>query len=117
MGDRAEGADSVSFCRWVFSRIYKMEDGYRIQAGDSSSWVKSANYNDSYSNFKKFMRIVFAYAGTLSMEEEAKKIPLKKLQIGDIFIKGQALGMLLWWWMSVRIKMGKRHFYWHRDIS
>lgn len=71
----------------------KWRDGYRIQAGNnSSSWVKSAAYNDSYSNFKKFMRIVFAYAGTLSMEEEAKKISLVKLKIGDIFIKGASPG-------------------------
>lgn len=71
----------------------KWRDGYRIQVGShSSNWVKSASYNDSYSNFKKFMRVVFAYAGTLSMEEESKKIALEKLKIGDIFIKGASPG-------------------------
>lgn len=88
----------------------KWRDGYRIQAGDSSSWVKSANYNDSYSNFKKFMRIVFAYAGTLSMEEEAKKIPLKKLQIGDIFIKGASPGHVVMVVDVCEDKDGKKAF-------
>lgn len=71
----------------------KWRDGYRIQVGsNSSNWVKSASYNDSYNNYKKFMRVVFAYAGTLSMEEESKKISLEKLKIGDIFIKGASPG-------------------------
>ncbi len=67
-------------------------DGGRIQVGNITSWVHSAEYNDSYQNFKKYLRMVFAYAGTLSMEAESKKIPLAKLQIGDIFIKGASPG-------------------------
>ena len=67
-------------------------DGGRIQAGNTTSWVRSAEYDDSYQNFKKYLRMVFAYAGTLSMEAESKKIPLAKLQIGDIFIKGASPG-------------------------
>ena len=67
-------------------------DGGRIQAGTTTSWVHSAGYDDSYQNFKKYLRMVFAYAGTLSMEAESKKIPLSKLQIGDIFIKGASPG-------------------------
>ncbi|RKI42270.1 hypothetical protein D7V86_06770 [bacterium D16-51] len=88
----------------------KWRDGYRIQTGDFSSWVKSADYNDSYSNFKKFMRIVFAYAGTLSMEEEAKKIPLKKLQAGDIFIKGASPGHVVMVVDVCKDKDGKKAF-------
>lgn len=36
--------------------------------------MKSAEYEDSYETFVKYMRIVFAYAGTLSMEAEAEEI-------------------------------------------
>lgn len=67
-------------------------DGGRIQTGNTTSWVRSAGYDDSYPNFKKYLRMVFAYAGTLSMEKESKKISLSKLQIGDIFIKGASPG-------------------------
>jgi len=89
----------------------KWRDGYRIQVGsNSSSWVKSASYNDSYSNFKKFMRIVFAYAGTLSMEEESKKISLEKLKIGDIFIKGASPGHVVMVVDICKNKEGKKAF-------
>ncbi len=75
----------ATFSKWV--------QGYRIQEGKSSSkWVKSASYDDSYKSFKKFMRMVFAYAGTLSMDKESKKIDIKDIQIGDIFIQGGSPG-------------------------
>ncbi len=75
----------ADYARW--------RDGYRIQVGNSaSSWIRSSSYDDSYDNFKKYMRIVFAYAGTLSMEKESEKIPNGQLRIGDIFIKGGSPG-------------------------
>lgn len=70
----------------------KWRDGGRIQVGNTTSWSDSASYDASYENFKKFMRIVFAYAGTLSMESESKEISIEKLRIGDIFIKGASPG-------------------------
>jgi len=70
----------------------RWRDGGRIQPGNPTVWVQSASYDDSYRNFKKFMRMVFAYAGTLSMEEEAKPVSLKKIKAGDIFIKGASPG-------------------------
>lgn len=71
----------------------RWRDGDRIKVGNNAaSWVKSASYDDSYDNFKKYMRIVFAYAGTLSMEKETKKISLGKLRIGDVFIRGGSPG-------------------------
>lgn len=71
----------------------RWRDGERIKTGNNGTiWVKSASYDDSYDNFKKYMRIVFAYAGTLSMEKESEKISLKKLRTGDIFIKGGSPG-------------------------
>lgn len=68
-------------------------DGGRIQVGDSrSTWVQQASYDASYENFQKYLRMVFAYAGTLSMEAESKKTTLEKLRIGDVFIKGASPG-------------------------
>ena len=67
-------------------------DGGRIQAGGTTSWVNSASYDASYQNFKKYLRMVFAYAGTLSMEAESRKIDISRLRIGDVFLKGASPG-------------------------
>lgn len=85
-------------------------EGGRIQAGNTTSWVYSAGYDDSYQNFKKYLRMVFAYAGTLSMEAESKKIPLAKLQIGDIFIKGASPGHAVMVVDVCKNKKGKKAF-------
>ncbi|MBX2804646.1 MAG: DUF4846 domain-containing protein [Hyphomicrobiales bacterium] len=38
--------------------------------------------------FRRYMTGVFAYAGTYSLEKQLRKVDLKDIQIGDIFIKG-----------------------------
>ncbi len=38
------------------------------------------------------MRIVFAYAGTLSLYEELESVPIKDMDIGDIFVQGGSPG-------------------------
>lgn len=71
----------------------KWRSGSRIQiSGNNTYWVNSAQEDNSYQTFKKYMRMVFAYSGTLSMEAESKKINLKQLRIGDIFINGGSPG-------------------------
>ncbi len=72
----------------------KWRDGYRIRLDEGGfSWVKSAGYDDSYENFTRYLRMVFIYAGTFSMDTwEAKPISLDELQIGDVFLKGGSPG-------------------------
>lgn len=71
----------------------RWREGYRIQTGATrSSWVSSGAYDDSYKNFQKYMRMVFAYASTLSMKAESKKIKLSKIRVGDIFLKDGSPG-------------------------
>lgn len=72
----------------------KWREGFRIQPGDTETvWVGgNAPYDDSYNCYKKFMRMVFAYAGTTSMQQESKKIGLKKMQVGDIFLQSGSPG-------------------------
>ena len=38
--------------------------------------------------FRRYMTGVFAYAGTYSLERELRKVDLKDMRIGDVFIKG-----------------------------
>ena len=71
----------------------KWREGYRIvEVGDSFEWEDLAEFDGSESCFKKFMRLVFAYAGTYSLETDSKKIKLSAIQIGDIFIRGGSPG-------------------------
>ncbi|MBR1741886.1 MAG: DUF4846 domain-containing protein [Lachnospiraceae bacterium] len=60
--------------------------------GDRVSWVSSPGNNESYASFQKFMRIVFAYSGTMNLEEDSKKIRLRDIRTGDIFIRGGSPG-------------------------
>ena len=63
--------------------------GYRIRVnGNNVSWIKSAQPDTSYDSLKDYLRIVFSYAGTASMDTEAQPIPLSDLQVGDVFLKG-----------------------------
>lgn len=71
----------------------KWSQGYRIRLEQEKlGWVKDEDCNSSYESFVKFMHLVFAYSGTLHMEEASTEISLKDAQIGDIFIKGGSPG-------------------------
>ena len=71
----------------------KWRDGYRIKInGNKTSWVKSKQPDSSYESFKAFMRVVFSYAGTLSMEKEAHKIGIHEIEPGDVFLYGASPG-------------------------
>lgn len=77
-----------------FEAVYtKWRDGYRIAIdGNQVTWVKKAEYDDSYETFAKYLRIVFAYAGTLSMEQESASVAISELRVGDVFLKGGSPG-------------------------
>jgi len=71
----------------------KWREGYRISVkGNDVSWVKTEQYDDSYETFVKYMRMVFAYASTLSMVRESEEVSLEEIQAGDVFLKGGSPG-------------------------
>lgn len=71
----------------------KWSKGYRIQvSGNKVLWVKSKGEDKSYLQFRKYMEMVFSYAGTLSLEKELKEVDINEMQIGDVFIKGGSPG-------------------------
>lgn len=74
----------------------KWRDGYRVSFDNGTKWVKSASYDDTYDNFKKYLRIVFSYAGTQSMERyESEEISLSELNVGDVILKGGSPGHIV----------------------
>lgn len=81
------------FVSGFYAEYARWRDGYRIKVnGNDVAWTKSAGYDDSYESFQKYLRVVFSYAGTLSMEAEAEKIPLSDIACGDVFLKGGSPG-------------------------
>lgn len=71
----------------------KWMEGYRVAFNnDKASWKKVTGKDTSYECFEKYLNVVFAYASTLSLEEECKKIDLKQIKIGDVFIKAGSPG-------------------------
>lgn len=78
-----------SFTNGFDAQYTKWANGYRIRVnGNNVSWIKSAQPDTSYDSLKDYLRIVFSYAGTASMDTEAQPIPLSDLQVGDVFLKG-----------------------------
>lgn len=81
------------FVSGFYAEYARWRDGYRVKVdGNDVAWTKSAGYDDSYESFQKYLRVVFSYAGTLSMEAEAGKIPLSDIACGDVFLKGGSPG-------------------------
>ncbi len=52
------------------------------------TWVKSAQQESSYKNFKAHVRQIFMYVSTSSLSKEMQAIELKLMQPGDVFIYG-----------------------------
>lgn len=88
-----ENRISFHFTNGFEADYTKWRDGYRIKVdGNQVSWEQSAEYDDSYETFVKYMRMVFSYAGTLSMDGEADPISVEEIQPGDIYLKGGSPG-------------------------
>lgn len=71
----------------------KWRQGYRLNInGNKVTWYKTSKASTSYTSFSKYMQYIFMYAGTLSLNKELKKVVIKDLKIGDIFIQGGSPG-------------------------
>lgn len=73
-------------------------------------WTASKRNDTSYKSFQSFMRMVFAYSGTLNLDSESKKISLKEARAGDIFVKGGSPGHAVMILDVVKNKKGKKAF-------
>jgi len=77
--------DRASFTKWAA--------GCRaVVRGNRVSWKKSAAADSSYRSFRKYLDLVFTYAGTASLCNEMRRVPCREMQIGDVFIRGAAPG-------------------------
>lgn len=75
------------------ARFDKWMQGYGISiSGNDVSYVRDSSCDGSYESFKKFMRMVFNYASTLSMVNESKEILPQDIEVGDVFLYGGSPG-------------------------
>ena len=89
-------ADAVAFdftngdpARWS---DYRQGVRPRIR-GNDVDWQKTASPDDSYDNFRRYLDVVFTYAGTLSLERELDAVAdPARVEIGDVFIQGGSPG-------------------------
>lgn len=71
----------------------KWMEGYRIKVdGNNVSYYKATNPINTYESFRKYMDMVFAYSGTLSLAKELESVPVEDMEIGDVFIIGGSPG-------------------------
>lgn len=71
-------------CAWN-----KWKEGWRpVIAGNEVSWEQKRPADNGYQSFRNYLNIVFAYAGSASLAQEMKPVPLPEMQIGDVLIKG-----------------------------
>ena len=71
----------------------KWRQGYRIHvSGNKTNWYKATQPDDSYQSFRKYLNIIFNYAGSLSLSKELKPVKLDDISSGDVFIYGGSPG-------------------------
>lgn len=82
-----------NFTNGFFASYTKWRSGQRIKVqGNDAFWIPTQNESKTYSSFRKYMDMVFSYAGTLSLSNELQQKQLADLQIGDVFIQGGSPG-------------------------
>jgi len=59
-----------------------------LVSGNNVSWTPEPSSNSSYASFRKYMKMVFIYAGTASLEKELHPKNLSSIQVGDVLIRG-----------------------------
>lgn len=90
---RAYGDIHFNFTNGWRADYSKWREGYRVKVdGNKTSWYKAGDMDTSYRGFRRYMDLVFTYAGTWSLEKELNRTDISAMQIGDIFIQGGSPG-------------------------
>ena len=60
-----------------------------IIAGNSVRFsAKGTKVDTTYTNFRKYLNMIYSYAGTASLSKELRTVAIEEMQIGDVFIQG-----------------------------
>ncbi|MEO1082853.1 MAG: DUF4846 domain-containing protein [Acidobacteriota bacterium] len=78
--------DVASWSEWAMGRRPTVN-------GSAVTWTHRAQADASYGNFRRYLDTVFAYAGTLSLEQELEPVDdPSAVEPGDVFIQGGSPG-------------------------
>jgi hypothetical protein len=74
--------DAAHFVKW--------SEGFRPGVtGKRVRWAQTARPDDSYASFREYLNIVFAYAGSASLNQEMQqRTDALEVRAGDVFIEG-----------------------------
>ncbi|MFT7603416.1 MAG: hypothetical protein ACI8VT_000983, partial [Saprospiraceae bacterium] len=73
---------TVAFTDWSKGKKPKI-------SGNKVSFSPFGSMTDtSYPNFRKYLEMIYNYAGTASLSKELKAVAVEDMQVGDVFIKG-----------------------------
>ncbi len=62
--------------------------GYRVSVnGNRYAWVKQQPADPSYETFRRYLDLVFSYAGTRSLHAQLKPVPFTSLAAGQVLIQ------------------------------
>ncbi len=75
----------VDYSEWIQGKRIKVD-------GNRTWWVQSSHASNTYSDFWKYMEIIFSYAGTQSLSKEMEAASIDNMNIGDVFIQGGSPG-------------------------
>ncbi len=86
--DLQQCADAVMRLRaeWLYASGRKADIAFNDTDGKRRAFARQSRQD--YPTFRKYMDLVFAYAGTWSLERELKPVKMNDIAIGDVFIKG-----------------------------
>jgi len=69
-----------------------MQGNRLVVNGNKTHWSKSSTPSNTYKDFRRFMDVVFSYAGSLSLSKSLKPKNMKDIAIGDVFVHGGSPG-------------------------
>lgn len=69
----------------------KYVKGYRVNP-ETGDYYEGASPSSSEDVYKKFINLVYAYSGTLSLEIDTYAVDIDDMQIGDVFVIGGTPG-------------------------
>jgi hypothetical protein len=91
--DLQQCADAIMRLRaeYLLSSGREADIGFNNTEGKRMAWPAWKQRHggaSNYTNFRKYLIQIFAYAGTYSLERELAPEPVAQMQIGDVFIRG-----------------------------
>ncbi len=101
----ATSGDRLPFVRWARGERPVVESG-----GRRLRWAAGGRAARSHAALRRYLDVVFGYAGSYSLARELRPVPSAGLQPGDVFIQGGFPGHAVIVLDSARASDGRRVF-------